>query len=55
MKNLLIAEMKRALELMEDPNIELRSWHNYKEVAELKQLLLMIRKHSILAEKGEFK
>lgn len=47
MKNLLIAEMKRAIELMEKPELEKYS----PEAAELKQINHMIRKHSVVLEK----
>jgi hypothetical protein len=62
MKQLLIEEMKRAIEIMES-NERLKTWKPYsedkyrwmvvdREVSELKQLLLAVRKHSILLEKG---
>lgn len=61
MKQLLIEEMKRAIELM-DSKEELETFkhiedgrYSYsvidREVSELKMLLLAIRKHSILLEK----
>lgn len=51
MKNLLIEEMKRALNLLES-GIDLTfSWENYKETAELKELLKAIRRHSVLLGK----
>jgi hypothetical protein len=61
-KQLLIEEMKRAIYLMENneklktmKHITENGW-NYmvvdREVSELRQLLLAIRKHSIMLEKG---
>ncbi|MEW4131928.1 hypothetical protein [Bacillus thuringiensis] len=62
MKALLIAEMKRAIEIMESKDEVKRTFKatgyygEYdildKEVIELRQLMLMIRKHSISFEKG---
>lgn len=61
MKQLLIEEMKRAITIMESRDnleryrIEKENNYNYpmlnREITELQQLLLMIRKHSILLEK----
>jgi hypothetical protein len=52
MKDLLMAEMKRALTLLENgANPSKFSWQLYKENAELKDLLKSIRRHSILLEK----
>lgn len=61
MKQLLIEEMKRAIAIMESKDnleryrIEKENNYNYpmlnREITELQQLLLMIRKHSILLEK----
>lgn len=47
MKNLLIAEMKRAIELMEKPELEKYT----SDAAELMQINKMIRKHSVVLEK----
>lgn len=56
MKALLIAEMKRALELLEATEKPfLYSWDNPGDAAELKRLMLSIRKHSIRLEKDKFK
>lgn len=62
MKALLIAEMKRAIEIMEKKGevkrtFEATGYHGSydildREVVELRQLMLMIRKHSITFEKG---
>jgi hypothetical protein len=66
MKKLLIEEMKRAIAIMESKEeltkeiTELRQFGIQKypitfydrDITELKQLLLAIRKHSILLEKG---
>lgn len=50
MRELLIAEMKRAIELMER-NPEIDQPHQYsKDQAELKQINHMVRKHSIELE-----
>lgn len=61
MKQLLIEEMKRAIAIMESrDNLEkyrMEKVMNYnypmlnRDIKELQQLLLMIRKHSILLEK----
>jgi|GraSoiStandDraft_46_1057282.scaffolds.fasta_scaffold10185_6 hypothetical protein len=51
MKELLMAEMKRALELMERGMDTSFSWEFYKENAELKDLLKSIRRHSVLLTK----
>jgi hypothetical protein len=61
MKNLLTEEMKRAIQIIESKEeitktkIEKTQWGEYevrdRETSELKHLLLMIRKHSILLEK----
>lgn len=47
MKELLIAEMKRAIELMEKPELEKYT----SEAAELMQMNKMIRKHSVILER----
>lgn len=52
MKELLILEMKRAIELLEKER-PFAYWDNGQESAELKALLLAIRKHSILVEKDK--
>jgi hypothetical protein len=57
-KQLLIEEMKRAIMIMESKE-EIKQYKQNgrwmdldRETTELKQLLLMIRKHSIQLEKG---
>jgi phosphoenolpyruvate synthase/pyruvate phosphate dikinase len=64
MKQLLIEEMKRAIYLMEtnehlkkmkEVHVDRGQYRYYvvdREISELKQLLLAIRKHSIMLEKG---
>jgi hypothetical protein len=49
MKELLIAEMKRAVELLEKNEKPFSYWRG--DSAELKHLLLQVRRHSILIEK----
>lgn len=63
-KNLLIEEMKRAIHIMEsnehlkkmkEVNIGEGQYRYYivdREISELRQLFLAIRKHSIMLEKG---
>jgi hypothetical protein len=61
MKPLLIEEMKRALQLLESKEIteaeseDVNYWDICKPRAELKQLLLQIRRHSVMYEKEELK
>lgn len=61
MKNLLIEEMKRAIKLMERNTSFKPDWKRndymevYRDVAELKNILKAIRKHSVLFEKEETK
>jgi hypothetical protein len=59
MKQLLIEEMKRAIEIMDSkPSVLSRKklvgpWvEQDRDITELRQLLLAIRKHSIMLEKG---
>lgn len=52
MKQLLIAEMQRAIELLEKSEKPFEYSHsNPGEGAELKRLMMNVRKHSILLEK----
>ena len=52
MKNLLIAEMIRAVELLKAKEKPFDyNWENRGEAAELKRLMLSIRKHSVQMEK----
>jgi hypothetical protein len=53
MKTLLIAEMKRAIELLESKEKPFDyNWEDtVHRAAELKQILLLVRKHSIELEK----
>lgn len=51
MKELLIAEMKRAIELMEINEDICKPNHYSREQSELKQLNHMIRKHSVELER----
>jgi hypothetical protein len=54
MKDLLIAEMKRAIVLLESSDKPFT--YNYEDVgraAELKRLMLSVRKHSVALEKEE--
>jgi hypothetical protein len=56
MKDLLTHEMVRALHLMAVlEKDDFSHWEYYKELAELKQILKSIRRHSILLEKEELK
>jgi hypothetical protein len=52
MKQLLIEEMKRAIVLLEKSEKPFSyNWENPSEGAELKHLLLLVRKHSVLLER----
>jgi hypothetical protein len=61
MKQLLIEEMKRAIMLLERNNTLKPNWREnnymevYRDVAELKNLLKSVRKHSVILEKEEIK